>query len=201
MARTAGSDGEKTEAAIREAAARLIARHGFDAVTMRQLAADVGVQAAALYRYFPAKEDLLFRLMQDHMRELIAAWQQALPRESGPKARLNAFIANHVRFHVERRHATHVSNMELRSLAPEHLSETLKLRSTYERELRQILRDGADDGSFDIEDVAFTSMAIIQMVTGVIVWFRPDERLTITDVTKTYQTMTLRLAGARDQRE
>ena len=114
---------------------------------------------------------------------------------------LNAFIANHVRFHVERRHATHVSNMELRSLAPEHLSETLKLRSTYERELRQILRDGADDGSFDIEDVAFTSMAIIQMVTGVIVWFRPDERLTITDVTKTYQTMTLRLAGARDQRE
>lgn len=201
MARTAGSDGEKTQAAIREAAARLIARHGFDAVTMRQLAADVGVQAAALYRYFPAKEDLLFRLMQDHMRELISAWQESLPRHSGAFSRLNAFIANHVRFHVERRHATHVSNMELRSLAPEHLSEILKLRSTYERELRQILRDGADDGSFDIDDVAFASMAIIQMVTGVIVWFRPDERLTINDVTKTYQTMTLRLAGARDIRE
>ena len=39
MARTAGSDGERTEAAIREAAAQLIARHGFEAVTMRQLAA------------------------------------------------------------------------------------------------------------------------------------------------------------------
>ena len=59
MARTSGSDGEKTEAAIREAAVLLIARHGFEAVSMRQLAAEVGVQAAALYRYFPNKEELL----------------------------------------------------------------------------------------------------------------------------------------------
>ncbi|MCB1381742.1 MAG: TetR family transcriptional regulator [Notoacmeibacter sp.] len=201
MARTAGSDGEKTEAAIREAAARLIARHGFDAVTMRQLAAEVGVQAAALYRYFPAKEDLLFRLMQDHMRDLIAALGENLPGMASPTERLDAFIANHVRFHVERRHATHVSNMELRSLAPEHLSDILRLRGTYERELRHILREGAEDGSFAIEDVAFASMAIIQMVTGVIVWFRPDERLTIADVTRTYQTMTRRLAGAAENRE
>ena len=53
MARTAGSDGEKTEVAIRDAAVDLIARHGYEAVSMRQLAAEVGVQAAALYRYFP----------------------------------------------------------------------------------------------------------------------------------------------------
>ena len=39
-------------------------------------------------------------------------------------------------------------------------------------------------------------MAIIQMITGVIVWFRPDERLSIDDVTERYLTMTLRLAGA-----
>ena len=51
MARTTGSDGEKTEAALREAALTLMARHGYEAVTMRQLAAGIGVQAAALYRY------------------------------------------------------------------------------------------------------------------------------------------------------
>lgn len=196
MARTAGSDGEKTEAAIREAAAQLIARHGFDAVTMRQLAAEVGVQAAALYRYFPAKEDLLFVLMHGHMTGLAAALQEALPAGQDPRARLMAFIANHVRFHVERRHETHVSNMELRSLSREHLSEILKLRSAYEKELRAILRDGQETGAFTVEDVALTSMAIIQMITGVIVWFRPDDRLSIDDVTTTYQTMTLRLLGA-----
>ena len=64
MARTTGSDGEKTEAALREAALALIARHGYEAVSIRQLAKEVGVQAAALYRYFPTKEDLLFSLIR-----------------------------------------------------------------------------------------------------------------------------------------
>ena len=84
MARTTGSDGEKTEAAIREAAVDLIARHGYEAVSMRQLAAEVGVQAAALYRYFPTKEDLLFALMEEHMRELVASWDAARPASYDP---------------------------------------------------------------------------------------------------------------------
>lgn len=195
MARTTGSDGGKTEAALRQAAVALIARHGFEAVTMRQLASEVGVQAAALYRYFPAKQDLLFTLMHEHMEELIAAWHDADPGGS-PRQQLAAFVDNHVRFHVARRHATHVSNMELRSLSPERLTAILKLRTAYEKELRAILRDGADTGVFAIDDIGLTAMAIIQMTTGVIVWFRPDDRLSARQVAETYLTMTLRLTGA-----
>ena len=90
MARTTGSDGERTEALLREAAARLIARHGYEAMTMRQLAAEIGVQAAALYRYFPTKEDLLFTLMREHMEWLIDAWEAARPAASDPTGRLAA---------------------------------------------------------------------------------------------------------------
>ena len=201
MARTAGSDGEKTEAAIREAALALIARHGYDAVSMRQLAAEVGVQAAALYRYFPTKEDLLFALMDAHMRALIAGWEAARPATSDAVVRLSAFVDHHIRFHVARRHSTHVSNMELRSLSHDRLSAILKLRGGYEKELRQILRDGAEDGAFTIEDATLTAMAIIQMVTGVIVWFRPDERLSVDEVADSYHKMTMRLVGAREDTE
>ncbi len=201
MARTSGSDGEKTEAAIREAAVLLIARHGFEAVSMRQLAAEVGVQAAALYRYFPNKEELLYSLMREHMDGLIASWEKVRPSSADPATRLAAYTANHIRYHVERRHSTHVSNMELRSLSPEKLTAILKLRTAYEKELRQILRDGAESGAFDIEDTALTAMAMIQMITGVIVWFRPDERLSVADVTRKYQTMTMRLAGVEQTEE
>jgi AcrR family transcriptional regulator len=197
MARTTGSDGERTERALREAALTLMARHGYDAVTMRQLAAEVGVQAAALYRYFPTKEDLLFTLMREHMEGLLAAWEKARPSSPAPAARLSAFVRNHIRFHVERRHSTHVSNMELRSLSRERLTSMLRLRSAYEKELRQILRDGAEDGTFAVEEPALTAMAIIQMITGVIVWFRPDERLSVEEVAETYLGMTLRLVGAK----
>lgn len=196
MARTTGSDGGRTEAALRDAAIELIARHGYEAVSMRQLAAQVGVQAAALYRYFPTKEDLLFTLMREHMEALQASWQAARPANADPVERLTAFVANHIRFHVERRHSTHVSNMELRSLSRDNLTVVLRLRTAYEKELRAILRDGAEIGSFLVDDTGLTAMAIIQMTTGVIVWFRPDERLSVDQVTQTYLAMTLRLVGA-----
>jgi AcrR family transcriptional regulator len=201
MARTVGSDGGKTEAAIRDAAASLIARHGYDAVSMRQLAAQVGVQAPALYRYFPTKEELLYTLMDGHMRGLLASWASARPAQPDPVGQLAAFVRNHIRFHVERRHSTQVSNMELRSLSKERLSAVLRQRSAYEKELRKILRDGAEAGDFLVDDVTLTAMAIIQMITGVIVWFRPDERLSVRQVTDTYLTMTMRLVGAPDHRE
>lgn len=201
MARTAGSDGERTEAAIREAAVDLIARHGYEAVTMRQLAARVGVQSAALYRYFPTKEDLLFILMREHMEALLDAWNNARPSCGDVEERLAAFVENHIAFHIERRAQTHISNMELRSLSPERLTVILKLRSAYEKELRAILREGAESGAFDLDDVGLTAMAIIQMITGVIVWFRPDERLSVEGVTRTYLSMTMRLVGASTNRE
>jgi AcrR family transcriptional regulator len=197
MARTTGSEGGRTAAALREAALVLMARHGYEAVTMRQLAAEVGVQPAALYRYFPTKEDLLFTLMREHMEGLLAAWEAARPASPAPPARLAAFVLNHIRFHVERRHSTHVSNMELRSLSRGRLTTMLRLRAAYEKELRQILRAGMEDGSFAIDEAALTAMAIIQMITGVIVWFRPDERLSVEEVAETYLGMTLQLVGAR----
>ncbi len=201
MARTAGSDGGRTEAAIREAAVALIARYGYEAMSMRRLAAEVGVQPAALYRYFPTKEDLLFTLMREHMQALTASWQAARPAAAGTTRLLAAFVDHHIRFHVARRHATHVSNMELRSLSRDRLTQVLRLRTSYEKELRAILREGVESGEFLVEDAGLAAMAIIQMITGVIVWFRPDERLSVEEVAEKYLAMTLRLVGAAPSME
>ncbi len=195
MARTIGSDGERTEAALREAALRLIARHGYEAVSMRKLAHEVGVQPAALYRYFPTKEDLLHTLMHEHMESLGASWAALADDRADPRKQLAAFVRNHIAFHLARRNSTHVNNLELRSLSPARLAQIVTLREAYEKALRAILQRGADTGVFEIEDAALVAMAIIQMITGVIVWFRPDERLSVEEVTERYLTMTLRLAG------
>ena len=69
MARTTGSHSGITGPKIRTAALELFAKHGFAAVSMRQIAGEVGVQAGALYNYTPDKQSLLFDLMQSHMTE------------------------------------------------------------------------------------------------------------------------------------
>ena len=76
MARKSGSHSEITGPLVRSSALRLFARDGYAAVSMRQIAAEVGVQAGALYLYTPDKQTLLFDLMREHMDELLAAWDK-----------------------------------------------------------------------------------------------------------------------------
>jgi len=71
MARKSGSNGEKTAQQLRVAATKLFATNGYAAVSMRQIAREIGVQAGALYLYTPDKQSLLFDLMNQHMEELL----------------------------------------------------------------------------------------------------------------------------------
>ena len=101
MARTAGSHSAITGPRIREAALRQFARDGYAAVSMRRIAAEVGVQVGALYNYTPDKQSLLFTLMNDHMAALLDAWE-AEPHTGDPRTQLEQFTRFHIRFNLER---------------------------------------------------------------------------------------------------
>ena len=47
---------EETSAAIVEAALAIVTEEGFDALTMKRLADELGYAIGAFYRYFPSKE-------------------------------------------------------------------------------------------------------------------------------------------------
>jgi AcrR family transcriptional regulator len=199
MARTVGSEGARTEAAIREAAVQLIARHGYEAVSMRRLAEEVGVQAGALYRYFPTKQDLLASMMREHMRHLIASWRAARPHGTEPRAMLAAFARFHIRYHLDRRDEVFINYMELRSLAPENRARIAALRAEYEQELRDILTRGMATGVLRVPDVPVTAMALIAMLTGVTTWWQPGGRLGVDQIESIYTALTLQAAGAEEE--
>ncbi len=73
MARKAGSHSQITGPRIQAAATELFAQHGYAAVSMRQIAAKVGVQVGALYNYTPDKQGLLLGIMDRHLNELLDA--------------------------------------------------------------------------------------------------------------------------------
>ena len=73
MARLAGASGKETAERARRAALSLFALHGYAAVSMRDIAGEVGVGAPALYNHFATKQDLLVELMEDHLRDLLGA--------------------------------------------------------------------------------------------------------------------------------
>ncbi len=185
MARTQGSHSDITGPRVREAALRLFARQGYAAVSMRQIAAAVGVQAGALYNYTPDKQSLLFDLMKGHMDELLAAWA-GRPDAPDPMAALEDFTRFHIRFHSKRPDAVFISYMELRNLSPENFAVIEGLRRAYEDALADILRAGVAAGAFDVPDPKVAAMAVISMLTGVNTWYSPTGRLSLPEVEEIY---------------
>lgn len=188
MARTAGSHSQITGPKVREAARALFARHGYAAVSMRQIAAEVGVQAGALYLYTPDKQTLLFDLMKGHMDELLAAWAE-LPRRTEPRGLLEDFVRFHIRFHLDRPEAVFLAYMELRNLEPANFAAIEALRRAYEDELEAILRAGVATGDFRIADTRLATRALIAMLTGVTTWYREGGPLARDGIEQLYWEM------------
>jgi AcrR family transcriptional regulator len=192
MGRTAGSNGQRTAAAIRSVGLRLIYRRGFEAMSLRELAAEVGVQAASLYNYIRTKQDLLFDLIRDHMENLLAQTDAALEAApAGATARLRAFVAHHVTYHLEKKQEVFVANFELRALGPEHYATVIAMRRAYEDKLIALLDAGAAAGEFEIGDARITAYAILAMLTGACTWYKPEGRLTRAELVALHTDMVL----------
>ena len=193
MARTIGSHGPKTMEAIRKAGLKLIYEHGFEAMSLRQLASEVGIQVGSLYNHITTKQDLLYDLIKVHMEELFQQFDAAMAavQDQGPEAHLKAFIAFHVTYHILRKREVFIGASELRSLAPDHYEEIVALRRQYEHHLIAILRQGEGMGLFHFADASVAAYGILAMLTGVCTWFRPHGRLSKEQVVATYSDLVL----------
>ncbi|MDO5642324.1 MAG: TetR/AcrR family transcriptional regulator [Paracoccus sp. (in: a-proteobacteria)] len=193
MARTQGSRADVTGPLIRDAARHLFARHGFAAVSMRQIAARVGVQVGTLYAYTDDKQALLADLLRAHMDYLLDAW-----RDPGGDAlkRLDHFVRFHIDTSLDHADDVFLSYMELRNLGPENHAEISALRRRYEGALQVILEDGAATGVMRIGDTRLATMALIAMLTGVTNWYRAGGRLDRAALYRHYRALVRGAVGA-----
>lgn len=79
------------EEAIVQAANRLLADKGFDLMTVDQVAADVGIAKASLYKHFSSKEALAAAAMVQVLGQA-AAFLATLPPQAPPLAQLQAVV-------------------------------------------------------------------------------------------------------------
>jgi len=89
-------------AAVRErlasAATRLFARHGYDAVTMRAVAAELDVSAMTPYRYLGGKDELIALVRAQAFTRFAVALEAATAPAREPIARLHRLKAAYVGF-------------------------------------------------------------------------------------------------------
>ena len=88
-----------------EAAEKLFAERGPDAVTMRQLAAELGVSPMTPYRYFDDKDDILAAIRTNGFTRFAEALEKARDGAQGARAKGRAVGEAYVTFALEHPHA------------------------------------------------------------------------------------------------
>ena len=91
--------------ALIDAAAKLAAKHGAAAVTIRKVVRKAGVSHAAPYHYFPTREALLAAVAGEGFSRFDAAQEEALQNAGpDPRDRLRALGISYVRFAIRNPH-------------------------------------------------------------------------------------------------
>ncbi|MEU3984659.1 helix-turn-helix domain-containing protein [Streptomyces sp. NPDC026672] len=138
---------QRTHAAISEAAIALFLEHGFQQVSVAQVAEAAEVSKRTLFAYFPAKEDLVVHRLADHETEL-ARVVRARPAGADPLAAVREHFIEGLR---ERDPITGLNDLpQVRRLhrmildAPSLVARMERFKAGAERALAEALRDTAD---------------------------------------------------------
>lgn len=184
-------------AEIRAAALELFTRRGYEATSMADIGAAVGIRGPSLYKHVASKQELLAGLMLATMDALLAANQVAVAGTDNPVERLRRATDAHVRYHARHRREAFVGNRELRSLGEPHRGAVLARRAAYEQRFRSLVEDGVAAGVFHVASSQLASFAILDLGMGVAVWFREDSGPSENEVAWQYTEFAMGIVAAR----
>jgi AcrR family transcriptional regulator len=67
-------------------------RRGYEATTMRDIAAAAGLSTGTVYRLLGSKDELLVSIMSSYSEKVVGAWDAVMQSESSPLAKLDALM-------------------------------------------------------------------------------------------------------------
>jgi AcrR family transcriptional regulator len=157
-------------AEVVSAARRLLEQDGPDAVTMRRVADELGIQAPSLYKHFPNKAALELAIIQDALGEIGEASHTAV-QLAGPERCLEALLDAY-RFY---------------SLAHPHLYRLATSGPLYREGLSPGLEEWAGNPWYVVTGDAYLAQALWSFAHGMVVLELDDRYLPGSDLDRTWR--------------
>ena len=145
-----------------EAAERLFAEQGPDAVTMRQLAAGLGVSPMTPYRYFRDKDDILAAVRTNGFNRFAEALETARAKARGARSKGAAVGEAYIDFAFEHPHTYKLMfdlNQPHEADYPELVAAGRRARATMSDYVKDLVADGVLAGDPEQLGMMFWSAA------------------------------------------
>ncbi|MBP9882339.1 MAG: TetR family transcriptional regulator [Chitinophagales bacterium] len=151
---------------------------GYRAVSMRELADHVGIEAASFYNHFDSKESILKEICFRMADEFFKGIEVVINQEKLADKMLERAIKSHIQVITANTDASAVFFHDWRYLSEPFLTEFKALRRNYENIFRKIIKEGMNNGTFDKLDETFTVLTIFSSLNWVYEWYDPQGKFT-----------------------
>ena len=132
---------------IMQEATLLFTRSGYNAVSMREIAAACSITKAGLYYYFKNKEALIIAIMTDYLGEIGRLIDDCRAASSNAHGRLTAFIRAVFAQPAEKRAIIRLASQEMSNLSSQARSSFNQLyQDEFIAPLGEILTEGMQSG-------------------------------------------------------
>ena len=171
-------------------AIRLFARKGYEGTSLRDIAEEARITKAALYYHFPNKEELYERIVLASMQSLVDTVSAAMEQGATPADRVRLFMRASADF-LDRSRDSWIagSNAFWSNTDARPRAVTVRLRDTYERLLRDSIRDAISQGQFRPVDPSMAGRMLLSMLNHLCRWHTLGGRLSTREVIDQYLDM------------
>lgn len=194
---------------ILQAAAHVLQRNGYEATTMKDIAAEVNLTAASLYHHFDNKDALLLAVLEAGIGQILGEIEPIARSSQSCGDKLRHMIAAHIIGLTENTAVGAAMVFEIKSLVGhkylsangskadmakviERRAAFVARRDQFEDLFRVVIREGVERGEFRPVDVPIFVKTLLGAHNWVGVWYRPEGRLNGQEIADTLADTFLR---------
>jgi AcrR family transcriptional regulator len=169
-------NGTKREAII-DAAAKLFYQRGYSATSMRDLAEQLGVEAASLYNHIDSKLHILHEICFDVATLFMTHIEEVDQSDKNGIGKVEALLRFHIRQMVFHHENVYVSDREWRHLTDPYLSDYQEQRRNYRKRFASIIEQGIENKEIKTMDAPTAVLIILHAVGGIESWHRSTRKI------------------------
>jgi AcrR family transcriptional regulator len=159
---------------IHSMVARLFAYRGYHHTSLREIAREVGMNQSSLYHYFTSKEDVLFRLMNDAMNEVLGKLEEICASDLSAEDKLKRVLHSYIRSYAGDQERLILLVNEMNSLTETNRLILVDKQRQYVQLIKSILKELVDEDKMKEIDASVATFAFFGMVHYTIKWYRKD---------------------------
>ena len=182
---------EKLDQILKEAA-KLFRQKGFGGTSMRDLAAQLGMEAASMYYHIGSKDEILEKICFEVANNYLEHLEEIEIQETTHIDKLKDLIRFHVRMMIVNGSEVSVTNHDWKYLTKEKLTTFKELRKLYETRLETLIYAGIEAGELVTVNPQVALFTILSSLRWVEYWWKPQRGISAKELENNIITLLLK---------